>query len=68
MKRVYKKVLRLAKFHRVKEKFVKGSVIAKIPSCERKVSERLVIAQIPSCERKVRERLRDSPNSRKKSL
>jgi hypothetical protein len=25
----------------VKEKFVKGSVIAKIPSCERKVRERL---------------------------
>jgi hypothetical protein len=31
----------LAKLHRVKEKFVKGSVIPKIPSCERKVCERL---------------------------
>jgi hypothetical protein len=49
----------------VKEKFVKGSVIAKIPSCEEKFVKGSVIARIPlqSCERKVSERLRDSRNS-----
>jgi hypothetical protein len=37
----------IAKIHRVKEKFVKGSVIAKIPSCEEKFVKGSVIARIP---------------------
>jgi hypothetical protein len=48
----------------VKEKFMKGSVIAGVPSYEKKSSSKgSVIAEIPPCERKVHVRLRDSQNS-----
>jgi hypothetical protein len=51
----------------MKKKFVKGSVIARIPSYERKKFVKgSVTAKIPSYERKINERLSDSRNSYEK--